>query len=1173
MNSFSRTLHLVGLAALLCAVLLAQGERGAITGVVKDPTGAAIPAVEVTATNIATNVDYRASTTEAGVYRIPYLPPGDYRVSAAAKGFKKALLESVTVRVAGVVTADFTLQIGELAESVTVSAEATLLESSTAEVGRTVSAAEYHTWPIIVGDGQRQLQSFIFKSLPGAVGTEWAGSLNGGQSFAHEILIEGMSLGRYDIMGGGNNEFSPSADQVSEFKLQTGALGAQYGGTQTSVANFNIRSGTNELHGTLYEYFQNDALNAAGFVANALPLSPARPKRKAPYRENSFGATAGGAVARNKTFFFGSYEGDRKRNYRFGSLITLPTPEFKRGDFSKLLDPAFTGDRRSGAVVSTDAAGRPVVFGAVYDPRSTRQVGGQYVRDPFPGNIVPASAFSKVSKNILEMAPIPDPALPTFLRNYPSLGTCCPVFSLNTVGVKVDHHFSPAHRLAVYVNRSKRDRFNSISGRYLPAPGSATSAFASQQVNGVLVRVTEDWVISPRLLNHIGLGFNRVLNANNSVSLDQNWPEKIGLQNVPQTHFPRLRFTDGTPVQGRGIGANGYLGRNTAGVGANGSTIFADDMTYIRGAHNFKLGTEIRKYYYNTRARGNTSGTFRFGPDQTAHPAFRTSTGFAFASFLLGAVRAADRSVLTTSPGHRAWYPAFYGSDDWKVTSRLTLNLGLRWEIVGAFYEVADRMSGLDLTQPNPEAGNIPGALVFTKDLGRRSFQNAYFGQVAPRIGAAYQLRPRIVLRGGYGISYSAPINNEFGYSNTYGYDGSINMPASTRDPALWWDNPFPSFRGTLPDKNPSLQNGADISYTAGDSTKQSYVHNWSLGVQWLLPSQTVVETSYIGNVGRRLLNYTFGDLQQLPLRYMSLGDALLDPVSQHPEIKKPWPDFDDTVARALRPLPQYDGAYNQFPRVGQSRYDSFQLLVTRRMAKGLSVLVGYTFSKMLTDSDSALEGAYGTVQDIYNRRLERSVSAYNYPQVLKVTWIYDLPFGKGQRFLNRNGVVNAVAGNWTLTGIHNYSSGNPLSISTSIAAWDALFNGGIRGDVVPGAPFKKDAGGLAYGDGTQYLNPDAFRKPPTTKGGVPVRLGNSSRYVSGLRGEGISLEDFGIYKRFPIKERVNVEFRADFFNFLNRAGRGDPITNLDDPSFGKITNPFYTTTPRGVQLEIRINY
>jgi len=315
------------------------------------------------------------------------------------------------------------------------------------------------------------------------------------------------------------------------------------------------------------------------------------------------------------------------------------------------------------------------------------------------------------------------------------------------------------------------------------------------------------------------------------------------------------------------------------------------------------------------------------------------------------------------------------------------------------------------------------------------------------------------------------------------------------------------------------------------------------------------------------------GTMQQLPLRYMSLGDKLYDDIGDRPEIKKPYPSFDNTVAYALRPLPQYDGAYDQFPHVGASRYDSLQITVTRRISKGLSVLAAHTWSKALTDSDSALEGDYATVQDVYNTKLEKSVASYNYPHVFKLTWIYDLPFGKGRQFLNQGGVVNALLGNWTLTGIHNYTSGNPLSIYTDIDTSTTLFNGGIRGDVVPGAPLKKDAGGLAYGDGTPYLNPAAFKSPPTTPGGVPLRLGYSARYVDGLRGEMRSSEDFGVLKRFPLKkEGVNIEFRADFFNFLNRAGRGDPSTDLDDAAFGKITGPAYST-PRTVQFELRINY
>src|SRR5450432_2389098 len=490
--------RLITALLLMTGLLVAQGERGAITGLITDSSGAAIPNVEVTAVDLQTRLETKATTTASGLYRIPYLPPGNYRVSASLKGFKTSVVEPVEVSVASVVTANLALEVGDVGQSVTVSAEGTHLDTASSELGYSVSDADYHAWPIDSNDdGQRQIQSFIYQSLPGTSGDSFEGTINGGPTFSHEVLIEGMSIGRADIAGD-TAEYTPSVDAISEFKLQTGALSAQYGGGLTAVANFNIKSGTNNLHGTAYDYFLNNALNANSFDNNAFGTP------KAPFHQNSFGADLGGPIwlpkvynGKNKTFFFFSYEGDRKSNFAPGPLRTLPTTAFKDGDFSSLFNPSFTNDPNSGKTVGTDAAGNPVVYGAIYDPKSTIQTAdGSFLRQPFPGNKIPASAISKVSAAILSQAPIPDPLLGTFLRNYPGIGTTQPVFSLNTFGGKLDHVINDKHRLAVFINSNERDRFNGAGRSYAPVPGSASGPYARQVIHGTLVRASEDWVIS-----------------------------------------------------------------------------------------------------------------------------------------------------------------------------------------------------------------------------------------------------------------------------------------------------------------------------------------------------------------------------------------------------------------------------------------------------------------------------------------------------------------------------------------------------------------------------------------------------------------------------------------------------------------------------------------------------
>jgi hypothetical protein len=400
------------------SLLLGQGERGTFNGTVLDSSGAAIPNATVKITNTATGVETTATTTDAGVYRLPYLQPGPYRFTVTAPGFKSTIRENVQLSVAQTLTLDFNLEVGNVTDQVTVTAETPLLETGTAEIGSYVSEKEFDTWPIVVGDGRRQIQQFIFTSLPGSVGDTFQGSINGGQYYSHEILIDGLPLGRMDLQGGSNNEFSPSAEAVSEFKLQTGMTSAQYSGGQTAVANFVTKSGTNELHGTAYYYNQNDALRANGFNNNAAGI------RRQPFKQHNYGGSLGGPVVlpkiydgRNKTFWFVTIERTKLKDYRSTAFSTLPTRDFKQGNFARLLDPAFTGNALSGTTVGTDALGRPVVFGQLYDPATSRQVNGTWVRDPFPGNVVPQARWSTVSRNILTKYGITDPSFDTMLRN------------------------------------------------------------------------------------------------------------------------------------------------------------------------------------------------------------------------------------------------------------------------------------------------------------------------------------------------------------------------------------------------------------------------------------------------------------------------------------------------------------------------------------------------------------------------------------------------------------------------------------------------------------------------------------------------------------------------------------------------------------------------------------
>ncbi len=1163
------------LLCLLALALYGQGERGIFNGTISDPSGAVIAGATVKALNLATNVETPVETTSAGVYRMPYLAPGTYRLTASAPGFKTAVRDNVVLAVAQTLTVDFVMEVGAVSDQVTVSSEPPLLETGTAEIGSYVSKKEFDTWPITVGDGRRQIQQFIFTSLPGTVGGTFQGSINGGQNYSHEILIDGIPLGRMDLQGGSNNEFSPTAEAISEMKMQTGVTSAQYSGGQTAVANFATKSGTNQLHGSAYYYVQNDAFRANSWNNNAAGV------KRQPFKQHNYGQSVGGPVlipkvynGKNKTFFFQNFERTKVRDFQSTGFSTLPMPEFKQGNFARLFDPAFTGNSRSGSTVGTDALGNPVRFGAVYDPLSTQTVGTTGVRTPFAGNVIPRSRFSPVSQKILDVG-IDDPVFNTMLNNIPNLGACCPFFDEKMLMLRGDHNINTSHKLYAMFSRNFRERNNSPGGRWGVPPGLPTNVYQLQNTPGTMGRFSYDWTVTPTLLNHFAAGYNRFGNLNQSVYVDQDWPAKLGIANVPGTHFPVLTF-GGQPFQGGGIGAGGRLGSGNRGGSYNGSTIVTDDMTYIRGKHNIRFGFDHRRYYQNNRNKSG-SGDFNFAPTQTAQIGFLNETGHSFASFLLGAYNNTSRGIAGANFGQRWRSVGTYIQDDFKVNRKLTLNLGLRWEIIGGLMEVAGRMSGLSLTTPNPAAGGRLGALVFVDDLGRKSFMDTYWKQFSPKLGFAYAISDKLVMRGGYGINNTPTVNN-FTFPGTFGFNSTISVNSGNtqlrfaEDPLGFIHNPYPSFTGTLPDRRPNAANGLGIEYQAADSGRLPYVQNWNFGFQYQLPAATVLEVNYIGNKGTRLIAKGFDNLNALTFAEIQrYGDILPRPWNASSPIPQPFPGFAGTNAQALRAYPQFTSISQPFPNFGNSNYHSLQVQATRHFKGGVSILGAYTFSKAIGNTDSVID-AEG-VADQYNRGLERSITSFHYPQFFKATWIYELPIGPGKA-VNVSGLAATLIGGWQITGNHQIRSGNPISIGTG-----GINNplGTARADLVAGVPILTKAEPVinfrGVNGGSTYLNRDAFANPPVFAGGQNVvqRLGTLGPLLPNIRDRHFVNEDLGIFKNFRIKEQAGVELRGTFLNPFNRHGIGGLVTAINNPFFGQFTGQ--QRGPRNIELAMRVTF
>jgi len=1167
--------------------LWSQGSVGTLNGTVLDPDGAVVPGAAIVLVNQDSGEERTTTSTSAGAYTLPYIPFGTYRLRASAPGFKTSEADNVILRVAQTLTVNITLEIGQVSDRVTVSDKPPLLESGTAEVGRYINQEEFKSWPVLLDEGQRQIQSFIFSSLPGTTGNNFEGSINGGQEFSHEILIEGIPLGQTDVAGYAHQ--APAAEAIGEFKLQTGAVNAQYNGGETAIANFSIKSGTNNLHGSGFFYVQNQALDAEDLSTKTQGL------QKPPVKKTNEGFSLGGPVyipkiyhGRNKTFWFTNYEKTHIVNLGTNGFGTLPTPAFKKGDFSQLLNPNYTGNPQSGTVLGS-VLGQQVLDGQIYDPKSTQNVNGTLVRTPFAGNIIPASRWDPVAAAVVNNVGIHDPSYDRLFNNIQQLASAAAAFDWHVAGVKIDHNIGDKQHLSGFYNQVYEVNSDYVNNQeYLPNPGSPTSGWQQQNTPSHIVRLSLNSVLTPNLLNRVAAGFNRYVGNDSAapVTINKDWAGKIGLQNVGPTLFPVFTFS-GTEYQG---GTIDQMGSGWNERRSNGSYIYQDDLTWIHGKHSSHFGYQYSLYLTNDDL-GTDSGFFGFSPRETAMPGFFDTTGNAFASFLLGAVHSATHNVNSLSSGFRQPYHALYAADDFKITPKLTMNVGLRWEIIPAFYEVTGRMSEVDLNAPNPGAGNRPGALVFAGP-GRQRFNDTYWRQFLPRFGMAYQVNNKMVVRAGYGIMSTPPIANNWRETAfTYGYNGSAVVHAGANpdgfidDPSIYLSQPYPNLPGPLPNTDPSSANGHNVQTTARDANRPGYVQNWNFTIQYRLPGETVLEAAYVGNKGTRLwggrnsctlsgnCGNVFSELDTLPSKLLSMGDILNAPVSQYPQYI-PYAGFDttQTVSQAMRPYPQFLAIQEQFPYNTNANYNSVQVTVTRHFTKDLGFLGAYTWSKAIGYVDQiGVGGYYSNVQDYYNRGLERSVTSFNTPQTLKLTWVYDLPIGKGKRFDLH--WVNAVVGGWQVAGIQNYLSGQAIPIGESGINIPPGIGFGIRPDVISGnETLGGSPGKLDFFNGTPYLNPGAFTESPITGNGTPLRVGTAPRFLPSVRGPGRYSENVRLSKSFPIHgwENAFLKFGASWTNPLNRKSPYISDTTVGDTTFGQV---FAGGGGKTLQLDARMEF
>jgi Carboxypeptidase regulatory-like domain len=1155
----------------------AQLDRGTISGTVLDPSGGAIPGATVTITAAGTNVSYTVETNEHGQYNMPNLPIGAYSIKYEASGFKVLLRENLTLQISQVLRIDVRMEVGIAADVVNVTAQAPLVQTDTPEVGTTVTRSYIFDLPLSFAGG-RQPENFAYRLTPGVEGGTWTSRINGSPAFSKEVLLDGATVTTY--LAGHFGESSVSMEALEEFKIQTSGLSAEYGRTGGGVFNFVMRSGQNSPHGSLFGQLRNEALNANSFANNAANIPRARERRF------NFGGSFGGPIVipkvyngRDKTFFFVALEKYRERQLAFGTPNrTVPQLEMYDGNLSQLL---------TSTVVGTDALGRMMFRGAIYDPLTLRQVDGRFVADAFPGNIIPANRISAVSKRIGEIAKkhyAPLSSALTANSQFPLANT--PEFDQNQWSFKIDHNVSIQQKLSGSLARNSRPRLLLDQGGVWDPNdpiGGPLSTARRQVVNSWLARISHDFTLSTAVLNHVMVNFNRMGNPNRSAHVDEGCAAALGINGVKQDGpCPRINWGTGPA----GISFD-QLGDPQDDFQAYNGWGITDSMSWSKGRHFLKFGIDLRGNQQNNQPQGNLSGTFNFNAAQTGIPGVNF-VGHSFASFLLGEVNNASVGVPLVSGG-RTYYYAGFVHDDFKLSRKWTLNVGLRYEFQPPMTEVADRTSNFDLEVTDPLTG-MKGAVVFAGDgagrIGRSTFVESDKNNFSPRVGFAYSPDGKTSVRSGYGIFYSAVVFNGFsGAPFQRGFAGTNNMNNSLNYTSLFnWDGGYPG-NFVAAQFDPSSWRAGGVTHWDPQAGRGPYTQQWNLNIQRELITNLTVDVGYVGTKSSGLLAANdVAQKNQLDAKYLKFGADLVSILRTDADAQRfglsglPYPAFTGQLWQALVPYPHLAsngiGLTTFNAPLGHSTYHSLQLVVNRRSSNGLNLNWNYTFSKTIQNMESTLRGDNAARPlDYYNLRLEKSLADNDLTHTFKMGLNYDLPFGRGRQLLtNMNRALEFVLGGWTLSFVGDYYSGTPLRFTGSgIPGWNGRANradlNNPSGDSLLSGfdPSKFDASAVStsgYED-HRYIRAGVFSDHKS------FTLGTAG-FTSNVRDPWSIAEDFGFRKRFFIREDVGVEIRAELLNVFNRHFFGGIITDVLNPRFGQITT---VTGNRTGQIGLRFDF
>lgn len=1101
-----------------------QAGSGEVTGEVRDASGALVSGAHVTLTETQTNQSNTSETTDGGVFSFSSVKPGHYALTVDATGFKRFIREEIIVLTGERSRIDVALVLGSASDSVTVREDAPLLRTESSSMGQVISNVEIPALP---------LNGRTFVSLIGlAAGIALPpGSalprLSGSRPRTNEYLYDGISVLQPEP---GQVAFFPVIDAIQEFNVQTNAAPAEFGRFNGGVVNLTTKSGTNEYHGTAFEFLRNEFLNARNFFAPATVASPGKPK----FRRNQFGFAAGGPIIHDKTFFFVDYQGTRQN---IGRVVTstVPTVPERGGDFSALLGAVVPGK------TTTDTNGNviPVRLGMIFRPSDHKA---------YAGNMIPVGTFDPIASELL--ARFPKPTSSALSNNFSRIGN--EPDNQDQFDIRVDHRFSTRDQAF-----ARYSYFKDFTSPVTPLPdGSgavASTALAAGPQDTLAQALALNYlhIFSPVFTNEVRGGYTRRHVERSALLLSSAASDATGIPGIPTNGA----FNNELPT---------FLiaGYQQLGPPANTDSSFRTDVTeiadtaaYVRGRHSIKFGIDNRISRLDVLQPPSPTGSFTFSTLFT-NLAGVTGTGSSLASFLLGQVQQFSIDIQQKTLQPRAWFQEWFVQDDWKATSKLTLNLGLRYTLNFPSTEANNQGSVFNL---NTQQLQYLGTGGFS-----RSARELHWKNFGPRIGLAYLLTPKTVVRSGFGITFfdqagiTTPfINPQFPFVQTVTQSTLDNVT-----PAFLLTN-GPNVQPIAPTPDAGLGQGV---FTVDRKLGSGYVQQWNLAVQREITPNLSVEVAYVGSKATHLGDPD-ANINQLTVQQLAEGNSLLT--------KVPNPYFGQipassslgqpkiTNAQLLKPFPRFTNVTFFRNNIGNSNYNALQAKVEKRFSHGLTLLFAYTRSKLIDDASSVFDSSIFTgpvanypVADGFNRRLDRDVSAGDIPNATVISGTYDLPFGPGHA-LHPEGIVGKFTNGWQISAIGSIQSGIPLAV-TQTTNFNAFAGFGTqRPNCVGDTSLPADQRTTA-----KFFNTDAFKIAPQ------FSLGTCSR--NPVRGPAYRDLDMALVKRTAITERLNVDFRAEVFNLTNTPPFNAPNVVDGSSAFGSITSAM---DPRVFQLALKFNF